>query len=108
MNATQLTTDLANRLNDVKVLKWHFDPDLTKTSGKLTFWGKKSNIEIELVDIGNTTPNKIMLVPRVEIGRLNALVADRVVQDILTQVSDEEEAYDLVMATVRGIASAML
>jgi len=107
MEAAQLTTGLANRLNGIKVLRWEFDPELSASSGKLTFWGKATAIEIELVDIGSTDPKKMMLVPRILIGRLNALATDWVVPDILTQAKDEDEAYDLVMATFRGIANAM-
>ena len=104
MNATQLTTDLASRLKEIKVLKWEFDPELSANSGKLTFWGKTTAIEIELTDIGD----KIMLAPRILIGRLNPLVTNWIVQDILTQVRNEDDAYDLVMATVRGIANALI
>jgi hypothetical protein len=103
MNATQLTADLANRLNDVKVLRWHFDPELTKISGKLTFWGKHHRIVIELRD----EEDMIMMIPRIVIGGLNTVVVDRVVIDIKDQARDEDEAYDLVMATVRGIANKM-
>jgi hypothetical protein len=103
MNATQLTADLASRLKEIKVLKWEFDPEFSANSGKLTFWGKTTAIEIELTDIGD----KIMLAPRILIGRLNPLVTDWIVQDILTQVRNEDDAYDLVMATVRGIANGL-
>ena len=114
MNATQLTTDLANRLNGIKVLKWEFDPEFSANSGRLTFWGKTTSIEIELVDdererkISGSAPKPTLrLVPRILIGRLNPLVTDWIVQDILTQARNEDEAYDLVMATVRGIANGL-
>lgn len=104
MNATQLTTDLTNRLNGIKVLKWQFDPEFSATSGKLTFWGKTTAIEIELADIGEA---KIMLIPRILIGRLNPLVTEWLLHDIGPQARNEDEAYDLVMATVRGIANGL-
>jgi hypothetical protein len=104
MKAEQLTTDLANRLNGIKVLKWEFDPEFSATSGKLTFWGKTTAIEIELADIGET---KISLIPRILIGRLNPLVTEWFLHDIGPQAGNEDEAYDLVMATVRGIANGL-
>jgi len=104
MEAAQLTTNLANRLNGIKILRWEFDPELSASSGRLTFWSKTTSIEIEFSTVSGPI---IAMTPRLIIGRLSLPIPEWQLMNLGKQAKDEDEVYDLVMATFRGIANAM-
>ena len=106
MDAQQIETamtNIATRVKGVKIGRFEFDEDFHASTGRFVFSSKGPSVEIEICK-GNTMLN---LAPSVLVGSLKLNVNDWSVSDIELKVKDEEELYDLVMATVRGITKAL-
>ena len=106
MNAQQIETamtNIATRVKGVKIGRFEFDEDFHASTGRFVFSSKGPSVEIEFQKTNST----LDLLPFVLIGALRLNVQEWNVSDVGPKVNDDEELYDLVMATVRGITKAL-
>lgn len=106
MDAQQIETamtNIATRVKGVKIGRFEFDEDFHTSTRRFVFSSKGPSVEIEICK----DSTMLNLVPSVLVGSLKLNVNDWRVSDIEPKVKDEEELYDLVMATVRGVIKAL-
>lgn len=93
---------IAERSKGLLINRFEFDDELYSTTGRFMFYNRNWNVEITF---GDSPFARTSLVPWLSNEKASIPVVEWsvIVQE---HASDEDELYDLVMATIRGLTKS--